>query len=51
MTGNMATVASMSSVVDLQAWRRQRLTRPWPGWWGGREMATWTQAERSRRSA
>ena len=34
-------------VVDLDAWR----WRPWPGWWGSRELACWSFAERSRRTA
>ena len=27
-------------VVDLDTWR----WRPWPGWWGSREMACWSEA-------
>jgi hypothetical protein len=34
-------------VVDLDAARVRRLARPWPGWWGGREVASWTVAARS----
>lgn len=34
-------------VADLNVWR----WRPWPGWWGSREMACWSFAERSRRIA
>ena len=36
-------------VVDLDERRARRLTRPWPGWWAGQELTTWTMAERSRR--
>jgi hypothetical protein len=39
--------ATSGIVVKLDAWR----WRPWPGWWGGREMACWSFAERSRRIA
>jgi hypothetical protein len=35
-------------VTDLTTWRTRRLVAPWPGFWAGREMATWTWAERSR---
>jgi len=35
-------------VVDLDAWRLERLLAPWPGWWGGAELHSWTWAERSR---
>jgi hypothetical protein len=35
-------------VVDLDERRARRLSRPWPGWWGGHELSTWTWAERSR---
>ncbi len=38
-------------VVDLEVERARRLLRPWPGWWGGLEVRSWTWAERSRRSA
>jgi hypothetical protein len=38
-----------AAVVDLAERRIRRLTRPWPGWWGGHELRTWTWAERSRR--
>jgi hypothetical protein len=39
--------ATSGVVVKLDVWR----WRPWPGWWGSREMACWSFAERSRRIA
>jgi len=38
-------------VVDLDDRRARRLLRPWPGWWGGRELRSASWAERSRRGA
>jgi hypothetical protein len=40
-----------ASVTRLDDWKASRLAAPWPGWWAGREMATWTWAERTRRPA
>ena len=38
-----------ATVADLDDYRSRRLARPWPGWWGGHELSTWTWAERTRR--
>jgi hypothetical protein len=35
-------------VVDLEVERARRFATPWPGWWAGRELRSWTWAERSR---
>jgi hypothetical protein len=43
----ITTDAPSRGVVSLDTWR----WRPWAGWWGGREMACWSFAERSRRTA
>jgi hypothetical protein len=40
-----------ASVTRLDDWKTSRLTRPWPGWWGGAEVRSWTWAERSRRAS
>ena len=47
VNGPTIIAAPSRVVVDLDAWR----WRPWPGWWGSREMACWSFAERSRRIA
>jgi hypothetical protein len=56
-TGPLATAPSrttttgkqfVASVTRLDDWKAARLAAPWPGWWAGREMVTWTLAERSR---
>jgi hypothetical protein len=38
-------------VTDLTDRRTRRLLAPWPGWWDGGELRTWTWAERTRRPA
>ena len=43
----MITEGPAAAVADLDAYR----WRPWPGWWGSHEMACWSFAERSRRTA
>jgi hypothetical protein len=37
-----------ASVTRLDDWKVTRLDTPWPGWWGGAELHSWTWAERSR---
>jgi hypothetical protein len=43
--------STTASIIDLADFRHRRLLVPWPGWWAGCEMATWTWAERSRRAS
>jgi hypothetical protein len=39
----------VADVVDLAAWRRLRRAPAGGDWWGGRQMWSWGEAERSRR--
>lgn len=43
--------STIARITDLADWRPRRLLAPWPGWWGGVEVRSWTWAERSRRAS
>jgi hypothetical protein len=41
--------ASITRIEDARRRRVERVTKPWPGYWGSvGEMVTWSWAERSR---
>ena len=50
-TDTTARSQFVASITRLDDCRPRRLLAPWPGWWGGAEVHSWTWAERSRRSA